>query len=191
MPATAPVLENAREKALQQPQPSAADAVTSAREASVHSQALDLEAKDQKKEIPENKLDRLVTERSAANRVPFDRQQTQAGQQGQQQQPGTLGALRSAASSAQQGQQGGAEPDRRRNEGVLSGVFGGVLKAQEEAAPPPPPAAAAPPPPPPPAAMPNVMLADRAISSGAADRTDRIAPSVPRDAFNGYHPSTD
>src|SRR5437899_4157024 len=194
MPATAPVLENAREKALQQPQPSAADAVTSAREASVHSQALDLEAKDQKKEIPENKLDRLVTERSAANRVPFDRQQTQAGQQGQQQQPGTLGALRSAASSAQQGQQqgqqGGAEPDRRRNEGVLSGVFGGVLKAQEEAAPPPPPAAAVPPPPPP-AAMPNVMLADRAISSGAADRTDRIAPSVPRDAFNGYDPITD
>ncbi|OLC34105.1 MAG: hypothetical protein AUH28_09745 [Acidobacteria bacterium 13_1_40CM_56_16] len=187
MPATAPVLENAREKALQQPQPSATDAVTSAREASVHSQALDLEAKDQKKEIPENKLDRLVTERSAANRVPFDRQQTQAGQQGQQQQPGTLGALRSAASSAQQGQQGqqgpqgGAEPDRRRNEGVL--------RAQEEAAPPPPPAAAAPPPPP--AAI-ATALADRAaISSGAADRTDRIAPSVPRDAFNGYDPITD
>ncbi|PYS13864.1 MAG: hypothetical protein DMG17_17885 [Acidobacteria bacterium] len=167
---TAPVLENPQENARQQPHPSGG-AVTSAREASAPLQAFDSAAKDEK-EIPENKLQNLPTSgRSVDNLVVLDRQQGQAGQQGQQ------------------GQQAGAqETDRRRN-GVLSGVLGGVLKAQEEAAPPPPPAAAAPPPPP--AAI-ATALADRAaMASGAADRTDRIAPSVPRDAFNGYDPITD
>src|SRR5262245_35785857 len=70
-PATAPELENAREKALQEPQAAFADsAVTSAREKSAPSQAFAAESadKDQKKEIPENKLD-FVAERSAANVV--------------------------------------------------------------------------------------------------------------------------
>src|SRR5262249_5882620 len=54
---------------------------------------------------------------------------------------------------------------------------------------PPPPVAMAPPPAP--AAI-ATALADRAaISNVEGDRTDRIAPSVPRDAFNGYDPITD
>src|SRR5262249_11377655 len=143
MPATVPVLENARQKTLQGPQ---GGAVTSAREASVNAQELDSLAKDQKKEVPENKLD-FVAERSAANLVPLERQQAQAGQQGQQ-------GGGQQGQPAKQLQQGGAEGERRGNEGVFSGVLGGVLKAQEEAAAPPPPAAGpapaamAPPPPP-------------------------------------------
>src|SRR5262249_49713978 len=89
------------------------------------------------------------------------------------------------------------EAERRRNE-VVSGVLAGVLKAKEEAAPPPPPVGGPVPPPPvamapPPApAAIATALADRAaISNVEGDRTDRIAPSVPRDAFNGYDPITD
>src|SRR5947209_2465429 len=166
---TAPVRENPQENARQQPHPNGG-AVTSAREASAPLQKFDSAAKDEK-EIPQNKLQDLPTSgRSVDNLVVLDRQQGQAGQQGQQ------------------GQQAGAqETDRRRN-GVLSGVLGGVLKAQEEAAPPPPPAAAAPPPPP--AAI-ATALADRAaMESEAAGRFDRIVPSVPRDA-NGYDAITD
>ncbi len=166
---TAPVRENPQENTRQQPHPNGG-AVTSAREASAPLQKFDSAAKDEK-EIPQNKLQDLPTSgRSVDNLVVLDRQQGQAGQQGQQ------------------GQQAGAqETDRRRN-GVLSGVLGGVLKAQEEAAPPPPPAAAAPPPPP--AAI-ATALADRAAkASEAAGRFDRIVPSVPRDA-NGYDAITD
>src|SRR5438132_941697 len=197
MPATVTVLENGREKAPQQPQAGAGGAVTNATEASVHSQAFDSATKDEK-EIAENKLQNPPTSgRSFDNLVLLDRQQGQAQQQGQQ------------------------SNDRRRNEAVPSGVPSGVLKAQVEApsagpgvgngigpgqgggvgggkgsgvgagetAPLPPPAAAAPPPPP--AAIANA-LADRAAkASEAADRFDRIVPSVPRDAVNGYDPITD
>jgi len=119
---TAPVLENPQENSRQQPQPGVAGgAVTSAREASVNSQAFD-SAKDQKKEIPENKLDLFVAERRAAILAPLDRQQGQTGQQAQQGQQGQ---------ADKQLQQGFAkETDRRRNEGGQGGG-GGVLKAQE------------------------------------------------------------
>ena len=186
---TAPVLENPQENSRQQPQPGVAGgAVTSAREASVNSQAFD-SAKDQKKEIPENKLDLFVAERRAANLAPLDRQQGQTGQQAQQGQQGR---------ADKQLQQGFAkETDRRRNEGGQGGVGVGVLKAQEEAAPRS--LAAAAPPPPPAAPMPTA-LGNRAISNAGADSTgissvpadrfDRIVPSVPRDA-NGYDAITD
>src|SRR5262249_4647659 len=191
-PATAPELENAREKALQEPQAAFADsAVTSAREKSAPSQAFAAESadKDQKKEIPENKLD-FVAERSAANVVPFDRQQAEVVQRGQQGQQGQADKQLQLGANAQ-------EAERRRNE-VVSGVLAGVLKAKEEAAPPPPPVGGPVPPPPvamapPPApAAIATALADRAaISNVEGDRTDRIAPAVPRDAFNGYDPITD
>jgi Ca-activated chloride channel family protein len=179
IPATAQMVEkrqeNAPENAQQKPRPYGGP-VISVREAAVQQEGFNSTAKAEKK-IPENKLQDLpVSGASVHDMLSLRGQQGQANQQGQQVQQG-----------------GAAAAERTRNEGVrsgvLRGVLPGVLKAQEEAAPPPPPPAAAAPPPPP-AAM-TALGAGGAISNLTADRTDRIAPSLPRDAFNGYDPITD